>query len=190
MCPSPHGPQLLSPEGPKRATTGTPRAAAMCIGAESTPRKSVARSKTAASSAREVRPTKSIAGAAARDRTRLAASISPGSGPLVTATAIPRRVRWARTVAHPASGHALKSQRETAWRTTRGCPGARPAAASRPTIRTRASGWTTSTGRQPAAAIPQARTRSRFVSTMCWLPFQGMVRLSSARRQPPEPLGV
>ena len=34
-----HGPQSNAPEGPKTATTGVPTAAAICIGAESTPKK-------------------------------------------------------------------------------------------------------------------------------------------------------
>src|SRR5512145_882303 len=39
---TPHGPHCLSPDGPNKATVGVPTAAAICIGAESTPMNSFA----------------------------------------------------------------------------------------------------------------------------------------------------
>ena len=46
---TPHGPHCFSPDGPNSATVGVPTAAAICIGAESTPMNSFAACVSAAS---------------------------------------------------------------------------------------------------------------------------------------------
>jgi hypothetical protein len=54
-----HGPQAIGLDGPNKTTTGVPVAAAICDTPVSTPTYSAARPITAASSARDTRPTRS-----------------------------------------------------------------------------------------------------------------------------------
>src|SRR6185295_8942190 len=58
-CGTIHGPHSASPLGPNNATAGVPIAAAMCIGAVSTPMKSLAPPISAASSGSESFPARS-----------------------------------------------------------------------------------------------------------------------------------
>src|ERR1700694_622642 len=67
-CGTRQGPHSSSPLGPKSATTGVCMAAAMCMGAESTPMKSFARELNAASCFSVSFPEKSAIGAPVRLR--------------------------------------------------------------------------------------------------------------------------
>src|SRR5258708_319304 len=92
-CATLHGPHSFSLLGPNNATTGVPIAAAMCIGAESTPKKSRARAESAAISRSVSFPEKSCTGTAASARMRAMIACARGSGAPVTTTWWPSRRR-------------------------------------------------------------------------------------------------
>ncbi len=108
-----HGPHSASPLGPNSATTGVPIAAAMCIGAESTPTKS----RAPADQRRELgqrqllrrgrRPAPS-----SRARIAWTSACSAGSGAPVSTSGQPSAARRSTSAALACAGQHLNSQRE------------------------------------------------------------------------------
>src|SRR5208283_1731365 len=108
------GPQLNAPLGPKRATTGVPTDAAICMGAESTPKKRTAISDNAASCLIVVAPQRSTSPwwGPTMDRMPLVFSISCRMGDDVTATLRPLSRSHLIISAIERSSQHLKSHRD------------------------------------------------------------------------------
>jgi len=165
-----HGPHSCSPEGPNRATTGVPIAAAMCIGAESTPTNARARAVSAASSGSESWPTRStmrrsparvtcarIASHSARSR---------GSGAPVSTSVWSSARRRSISAALLSAGQHLKSQRDPGW-IWMNVRGTSPCSARSASARASAAPPGTSVTRLSSSAgyTPMRRRASRFAST-------------------------
>src|SRR4030042_4933070 len=101
-CPSPQGPHMCSPEGPKRATVGIFNAAAMCIGAVSTPKKKIALDIKAPSSLRLNSPPILIKGKEDRAVISFRKAFSASTGAQVKITDHPLSlIKYSATSAYP-----------------------------------------------------------------------------------------
>src|SRR5450631_1704021 len=137
---TPQGPHSISPLGPNSATTGVPIAAAICMGAESTPTKARASRVSAANSRRLSAPVRSTMrereALAHADRIASTSARSRASGAPVTAMRMPAAVKRSSKAAECSGGQHLNSQREPGCIWMKRC-GSRPCCASR--LRTRAA---------------------------------------------------
>src|SRR5258706_246757 len=115
-CSTRQGPHSSSPLGPKSATTRVPIAAAICMGAESTPTKSFARALSAASCFSVSFPEKSAIGALVRLRISAIKSSSRSSGAAVSAMRSPRRASASTSAAARSGGQHLNCQRDPGWK--------------------------------------------------------------------------
>src|SRR5258707_1409896 len=115
-CSTRQGPHSSSPLGPKSATTRVPIAAAICMGAESTPTKSFARALSAASCFSVSFPEKSAIGALVRLRISSIKSSSRSSGAAVSAMRSPRRASASTSAPARSGGQHLNCQRDPGWK--------------------------------------------------------------------------